>query len=117
MPVLCVSSNVLYLGLWLQLAGGEARYGWVGLVWPKKCNRRDHAHRHRLQILYWTQKKWAPGSLTDRSSFLVFLTRFLYRERHHQSLAGGPKKRFLRVAPGVGQNCPGPFHDALDLFA
>jgi hypothetical protein len=26
--------------------------GWVGLVLPKKCNRRSHAHRHRLQILY-----------------------------------------------------------------
>jgi hypothetical protein len=44
------------------------------------------------------------------------LTRFLYREWCHQSLAGGPKKRFLRVAPGVGQNCPGTFHDALALF-
>ena len=43
----------------------------------------------------------------------MFLTRFLYREWHPQSLAGGPKNRFLRVAPGVGQNCPGPFHDTL----
>jgi hypothetical protein len=42
-------------------------YGLVGLILPKKCPRRDHAHRHRLQILYWTQKKWAPESLTDRS--------------------------------------------------
>jgi hypothetical protein len=41
--------------------------GWVGLIWPKKCPHRDHAHRHRLQILYWTQKKWAPEWLTGRS--------------------------------------------------
>jgi hypothetical protein len=62
--------------------------------------------------------KWAPESLTDRSSFLVFLTRFLYREwhRHHQSLAGGPTNSFWRVAPGVGQNCPGNFHDDLGLL-
>jgi hypothetical protein len=27
-------------------------YGWVGPIWPKKSNRRNHAHRNRLQILY-----------------------------------------------------------------
>jgi hypothetical protein len=26
-------------------------YGWVGHVWPKKCNRRNHHHCHRLQNL------------------------------------------------------------------
>ena len=29
---------------------------------------------------------------------------------------GGSKTRFLRVAPGVGKNCPGAFRDALGLF-
>jgi hypothetical protein len=27
-------------------------YGWAGPIWPKKCNRRNHVHRNRLQILY-----------------------------------------------------------------
>ena len=48
--------------------------------------------------------------------FWYFLTRFLHRGWHHQSPTGGPKKRFLRVAPGVGQNCPGIFRDALAFF-
>jgi hypothetical protein len=27
-------------------------YGWVGPIWQKKYNRRNHAHCNRLQILY-----------------------------------------------------------------
>ena len=27
-----------------------------------KCNPRNHARRHRLQILHQTQEKWAPES-------------------------------------------------------
>jgi hypothetical protein len=35
----------------------------------KKINRRNHAHRSRLKILYYrqTQKKWAPESPARRS--------------------------------------------------
>ena len=61
---------------------------------------------------YWTQKKWAPESLTDRSGF----DRFLHRERCHQSLAGGPKKRFFACSfecrsklPWSIPRCPGAF--------
>ena len=38
------------------------------------------------------------------------------RGQHHQSPTGEPKKSFLLVALGVGQNCPGAFRDALALF-
>jgi hypothetical protein len=31
-----------------------------------------HAHRHRLQILHWTQRKWAPESPTDSRKKLSF---------------------------------------------
>jgi hypothetical protein len=44
-------------------------YGLVGPILPKKYNRRNHAHRNRLQMLYQTQEKWAPESLTGESSF------------------------------------------------
>jgi hypothetical protein len=37
-------------------------HGWVDHNLPKKFNRSNHAHRHRLQILYQTQEKWAPES-------------------------------------------------------
>jgi hypothetical protein len=35
----------------------------VFILDPGKCNRRNHAHRHRLrlQILHQTQGKRAPG--------------------------------------------------------
>jgi hypothetical protein len=65
--------------------------------------------RHRKNELLNRQ----PGEV----NFLVFLTRFLHREWHHQSLAGGAQKRFLRAAPGVAGSrlpwhlprCPGIF--------
>jgi hypothetical protein len=28
--------------------GTNMAYGCVGPIWPKKCNRRNHAHRNRL---------------------------------------------------------------------
>jgi hypothetical protein len=53
------------------------RLGWAYLTKKVPYPRRGHSHRHRLQILYWTQKqkKWAPESLTDiqKLSFGVFL--------------------------------------------
>jgi hypothetical protein len=32
--------------------GGLGAYGWVAHKLPKKCNRRNHDHCHRLQNLY-----------------------------------------------------------------
>ena len=39
----------------------------LALAWPKKINRQNHAHRHRLQKLYLPQKKMASEELKLQS--------------------------------------------------
>jgi hypothetical protein len=40
----------------------------LGLFDPQNALavRRGNPRHHRIQILHWAQKKWAPESLTDK---------------------------------------------------
>ena len=75
----------------------------LGLSDPKNAARRNHAHRHRLQIVHEPQKN-------------VLLTRFLFREVASSQPAQAPKTRFegktfsfVRKSPLSISEAPGVF--------
>jgi hypothetical protein len=45
-------AHVLVMVARRTLGYGNNMYGWVAHELPKKCNRRNHDHRHRLLNLY-----------------------------------------------------------------
>jgi hypothetical protein len=105
---------LLLSSFWMEKTVGH--YAWLGWAYlTKKVPSPGPCPSPPPSNSVLDTEKWAPESLTDREVF-VFLTRFLHREWCHQSPTRGSKKRFLRVAPGVGQNSPGIFRDALAFF-
>jgi hypothetical protein len=88
-------------------------YGWIGLILPKKCDRRGHAHRHRRLKLHWGAQKNVFACMAG----LGYLVKTV-REPQCQQQRGGvnfdPPHDFLCLFYAKCSSC---FRNALGLLS